>query len=259
MIKLVKSILLLFIVLYGILFVSTFLSPYTIEKHAHSFIAQEVSKRTHERIDNIGKHKVFNSKLMILAKKKMKEEQKKVDRIKTLLHLKADKILAEVLTKMHDQNSECRKKHERFFHGVLVDVKLSLTKGINQIKIFMKRGYMLVIQKILDDLKIFLGSNFLALFALFLLLHYKEKHEKTLVWLAGFMLVSTLVCSYFYIFNQNWFFTLIFNDFVGFGYLAYLLVLFLFFVDIGFNKARVTDAIANAISSIFNSFGSGVC
>jgi len=254
MIKLVKFILILFIFLYGVLFVSAFLSPYTIEKHAHSFIAQEVSKRTHERIDNIGKHKIFNSKLMVLAKKKMKEEQEKVNKIKTLLHLKADKILADVVTKMHDQNSKCRKKHERFFHGVLVDVKLSLTKGINQIKSFMKRGYMVVMQKVLDDLKIFLGSNFLALFALFLLLHYKAKHEKTLVWLAGFMLVSTLVCSYFYIFNQNWFFTLIFNDFVGFTYLVYLLVLFSFFVDIGFNKARVTEVIGNAIGSAFSSF-----
>ena len=259
MIKLVKFTLILFILLYGVLFVSAFLLPYTIEKHAHSFIAQEVSKQTHERIDSIGNHKIFNSKLMILAKKKMKEEQKKVDRIKILLHLKADKILAEVVAKMHDQDSGCRKKHERFFHAVLIDVKLSLTKGVNQIKSFMKRSYMVVMQKILDDFKIFLGSNFLALFVLFLLLHYKEKHEKTLVWLAGFMLVSTLVCSYFYIFNQNWFFTLIFNDFVGFGYLAYLLVLFSFFVDIGFNKARVTEVIVNAIGNVFSSFGSGVC
>ena len=254
MIQILKSTLLLFIFLYGVLFVTTFLSPYTIEKHAHSFIAQEVSKRTHERIDSLANHKVFSSKLMVLAKKKMREEQKKVDSIKKLLHQKSDKIWAEVVTLMKNQNSEYRKRHEDFFHNVLVETKLSLSRGVKQIKSFMKQSYMVVMQKILDDLKIFLGSNFLALLALLLLLHYKPKYEKTLVWLAGFMLLSTLLCSYFYIFNQNWFFTLIFNDFVGFTYLVYLLVLFSFFVDMGFNKARITEVIGNAIGSAFSAF-----
>ena len=256
-IKSIKILLSLFIFFYGVLFISTFLSPHTIEKHAHAFIAQEVSKRTHAQIDSLGSHQIFNSKIMVLAKKKMGEEREKLKIVKGLLHQKVDEKLASVMAKMNNLDCECRKKYQKFFHGFLSDFRLSLAKGIKQLEKFMSQSYMVVMEKILDDLKIFLGGNFFSLVIIFLLLHFKPKYEKILFWLSGFMLLSTLICSYFYIFNQNWFFTLIFNDFLGFGYLVYLLTLFGFFVDIGFNKARITDIIMNAIANVFSSFGNG--
>ena len=255
-IKLIKSLLLFFILFYGLLFVVTFFSPQTIEKRAGSFIAQEVSKRTHEHIDSIGSHKIFNSKIIQFAKEKMLKEKEKIKSIKEMLHQKADEKLASVMAKMNNLDCECRKKYQKIFHKILIDIRLSVEKRVKQIESFMSQSYMVVMQKLLDDFKIFVGSNFISLFVLFLLFQYKPKYEKVFLWLSIFMLVSTVVCSYFYIFNQNWFFTLIFNDFIGYGYLAYLLALFSFFVDIVFNKARITQVILDAIGSIFSSVGS---
>jgi len=63
-----------------------------------------------------------------------------------------------------------------------------------------------------------------------------------------FMLISTIICSYFYIFEQNWFYTLLYNDFTGFGYLAYLLGIFVLLCDIAFNKAKITKEIIDFLA-----------
>ena len=67
---------------------------------------------------------------------------------------------------------------------------------------------------------------------------------------------STLVCSYFYIFRQNWLLTIIYNDYLGFTYLGYVFVVFLFLCDIVFNRARVTTEIINGILNAVGSAAS---
>ena len=52
------------------------------------------------------------------------------------------------------------------------------------------------------------------------------------------------------------FYTILYNDYMGFGYLAYIAVIFGFLLDITFNGAKVTtqiiNGIANAIGSAFS-------
>jgi hypothetical protein len=60
-------------------------------------------------------------------------------------------------------------------------------------------------------------------------------------------MVATLICAYFYVFEQNWLLTIIYGDYLGFAYLAYLGVVFLFLCDIVLNRGRVTTQFANAI------------
>ena len=247
--KSIKLITTLLIILYGSLFLLTFLSPHTIEKEAQSFIAKKVSERTHEHIDKIGSGNIFKSKLMVLAKKQMQKEKEKLLTYKIMLHEKADEKIASVISKMAKKDCECRKKHQKFIHGVLTDAVKITSNGIKKIEQFMSQSYMDIMQKVLDDFKIFAGSNFFVLVLILLLLHYKPLSTRTLEVLAGLMIVSSLIASYFYLFNQNWFFTLIFDDYVGFWYLLYLGILFGFLVDIGLNKARVTTNLLNGISS----------
>ena len=60
------------------------------------------------------------------------------------------------------------------------------------------------------------------------------------------MFVSTVICSYFYLFEQNWFYTIIYNDYTGYSFIGYLVIVFAILCDIVFNKARVTTEILNA-------------
>ena len=254
--KIYKLIIIFFTILYGSLFAFTFISPQSIEKEARVFITQKVSQKTHERIDAIGSSKIFQHKLFKKAKEKLKSEKSKLFRYKKMLHEKADEKLAAVMAKVQNLDCECRKKHQKIFHALLTGMVQSVSKAVKNIEKFMTQSYMKVMQKILDDFKIFAGSNFVVSFILALLLFFKPQENSSLNILAGLMILSTIICSYFYIFEQNWFFTLIFNDFVGFWYVLYLFLVFLFFVDILFNKGRVTDAILNFIANAFNSLSS---
>ncbi len=67
--------------------------------------------------------------------------------------------------------------------------------------------------------------------------------------------ISTLFCSYFYIFEQNWLLTIIHSSYLGFAYLTWLGIVFLFLCDIVFNRARITTEILNAF---FNAIGSAL-
>jgi hypothetical protein len=77
------------------------------------------------------------------------------------------------------------------------------------------------------------------------------------LFLPGVLLLSaTVLASAIYIFGQDWFYTILYNDYMGFSYLAYIAVIFGILLDIALNKARVTteviNGIANAVGSAFS-------
>ena len=96
-------------------------------------------------------------------------------------------------------------------------------------------------------MRIFLGSNS-VLFLLVVVLAFLKPRAAVQLYLPAVVLIfSTVVSAAIYLFGQNWLFTIIYNDYVGFGYVACVGVLFGFLCDIAFNKARVTTEILNAI------------
>lgn len=118
---------------------------------------------------------------------------------------------------------------------------------------FIEGRYLEIVSNLTRDARIFLGCNAL-LFAFVTLLAWVKPRASLQLYLPGaVLLVSTLASAAIYLFGQNWFFTLLHNDFVGFGYLAYSSVLFAFLADIAFNRARITTTILNFI---FQAIGS---
>jgi len=237
--------LILLTLLYASLLCVAFFSPHTVEQQAQQFITQKLTQKTHERID-----KIASSKFMNLTKKHMAKEKLKLEKYKQLLHQKVDEKLAKVLAKITDLKMKSQKKYQIFFHKHLEKKITLLSNGIKKLEAFLSQGYIKIMQRLLGDIKIFLSSNVILLFLVTLLFFLKPQHSKILTVIASFMMVSTLICSYFYIFEQNWFFSLIFNDFVGYGYLAYVGVLFSFLVDIELNRARVVYFLLRVFSAV---------
>ena len=108
------------------------------------------------------------------------------------------------------------------------------------------------------DIRIFTASN-AAVFILLLLVSFMKPQAMMHLFLPAVLLaVSTLVCSYFYIFEQNWLLTIIHSSYLGFAYLAWLGAAFLFLCDIVFNRGRITTEILNAFFSAIGSALSAV-
>lgn len=102
----------------------------------------------------------------------------------------------------------------------------------------------------MQDLRIFSGSN-AAVFMLLLGVTFLKPRAIAHLFLPGILLVlSSLISAWFYLFEQNWFFTLVGNDYVGWGYLGYMSAVFLFLADIVFNGAQATTLVVNHLLQV---------
>ena len=116
--------------------------------------------------------------------------------------------------------------------------------------------YMDIVQKLTLDVRIFLGANAFIFILMFLVSFMRPQAIKHLFLPGGLMLISTVMCSYFYLFEQNWFYTIIYNNYTGFSFIGYLVFVFGILCDIVFNKARITTEVINACLNAIGSVGS---
>lgn len=250
----IKIFLILATFVYGMAFVYALTSAEKIEDNARGFIKEQIAKKTHEKIDNIGsKHK--DNKLVKLSAKIFKKKAAEVSHYKEALKSKIDEKLVAVMVKMKNMDCKCRQKYKGILHSFITTKITDLKTATKKLETFMTQKYMFVVENIVKDFRVFLGSSFFVLLTMLLLLFTKPQVSIQVSMLAGLMLVSTAISSYFYLFKQNWFYTIIYNDFIGYAYLMYLGIIFLFLCDIIFNKARVTTEIVNAL---LNALGSSI-
>ncbi len=246
------------IILFVPLFVLTFSDPHTVEKSAKGFIEWKLKNEMNEKIDSITLPQSKTLKRFLGDKAKVLH-QKTDDKLAELKqHLKDDipAIIAAQISKMGNLNCECRKKWEERLNASIKFEIASLEKAKEKLINFTQAKYMEIVEKLTMDVRIFLGINSIVFIFLFIASFLKPKATEHL-FLPGILLfLSTAISSYFYIFEQNWFYTILYNDYTGFGYLAYLLAVFTILCDIIFNKARITteiiNVLANAIGSAFS-------
>ncbi len=237
------------ILLFAPLFVITFLDASLIEKSTSGFIEWKIGNEANQKIEAIQIPK--SSKLEQLLGDRAKEILAKTDadieQIKSQLKAELPAILANELAKLRNLDCECRKKWEKKFEAGFLSQLSPLEIQRQHLIEFSRAKYMDIVTQLTLDIRIFLGSN-LVVFSLMLLISLlKPKAIQHLFFPASLLFVSTILCSYFYLFEQNWFFTIIYNDYIGYGFVVYLIVVFLFLCDISFNRARVTTEIINLL------------
>lgn len=242
------------VLIFGTSFYFTYGVPGGVEEIAKDFIKEKIEEETKEKIDSITLS-ASESKLGKLALKMMKGREKEIEELKANFREKAYEKTSAVIAEMRDLSCECRIKYSQTLKEN-TELRISGLEAMNKkLMEFMKSKYMEVVNKLTQELRIFTGTN-LAMFAILLLASFLKPQAVIQLFIPGLLLAtSTIVCSYFYLFEQNWLFTIIYSDFLGFWYLAYVSGLFLWFCDIIFNRARVTTKIVNMV---LNAIGSAL-
>jgi hypothetical protein len=235
------------ILLFAPLFLMTFLDASLIEKSASGFIEWKIGNEANQKIESIQISKGLKDFFGDKAENLLSETDAAIEQIKLQLKSELPSILADELAKLRNIDCECRKKSVKAFEQGFLSQLSSLDIQRQRLIEFSRAKYMDIVTQLTIDIRIFLGSN-LVVFALMLLISLlKPKAIQHLFFPASLLFLSTIVCSYFYLFEQNWFFTIIYNDYTGYGFVAYLVVVFLFLCDISFNRARVTTEIINLL------------
>jgi len=232
------------VLIFGASFYFTYSVPDGAEEIAKKFIKERIIIEAREKIDSITLAS-SESTLGKLAKKIMKGREKEIEILKIKLQETSYENTDAVIAEMRDLSCECRIKYAQRLKEH-TELRISNFEAMNEkLKGFMKSKYMELVNKLAQELRIFTGSN-LTMFVILLLASFLKPKAAIQLFVPGLLLTSsTLICSYFYLFEQNWFFTIIYSDFLGFWYLAFVVVLFLWLCDIMLNRARVTTEIVN--------------
>lgn len=230
--------------IFGLALFLTFGVPGLVEGEAREFIKTKIEMETNEKIDSLSLA-ATDSSFGKLASKLLKGQETEISDLRKKLKDKTYEKTAAVVAEMSDLSCECRDTYAQRIKESM-ELRISNLAAANtKIVDFMKTKYMDVSSNLTQDLRIFAGSN-LLMFMLLLFASLMKPRAVIQLFVPGLLLAtSTIVCSYFYLFEQNWFFTIIYNDFLGFWYLAYVVALFLWLCDVVFNKARVTTRIVN--------------
>lgn len=230
----------------------TYSVPGWVETFAADYIESEARERIDTSIDAI-RPPESESALARLAQSMYEKNEAQIAQLKSNLKNNVHEQWAASLASIRDLDCECREKWEDWFESGF-NTNIALLQAANeQISDFIHSTYMDVATELKRDIRIFTASN-ATVFVLLLLVSFLKPRAITHLFLPGALLaVSTLICSYFYIFEQNWLLTIIHSNYLGFAYLAWLGIVFLFLCDIVFNRGRITTEILNAI---FNAVGS---
>jgi len=238
------------------IFVSFFALTYSVPGWVEAFAADYIESEAQERIDasiDAIRPPESDSALGRLAQSMYEKNEAQIEQAKTDLRNKVHEQWAAALALVRDLDCECRQKWEDWFESGLQTNIVLLQAANDQISRYIHSTYMDVATGLKRDIRIFTASN-AAVFILLLLVSFLKPQAITHLFLPGVLLaISTLICSYFYIFEQNWLLTIIHSSYLGFAYLAWLGIVFLFLCDIAFNRARITTEILNAI---FEAIGS---
>ncbi len=240
------------------LFLSTFVDPQLIERSGKSFVEWKLQAEADKKIDSISLPEPTKLENLLGAKAQELRAQTelKLEEVKRQLKADAPAILATQIAKLRNLDCECRRKWESSLRQSMLTKLVSLEMAKSKLIEFSHAKYMEIVKKLTRDVRIFLGANSLVFMFLFLASVIKPIASKQLFLPSALMLVSTAICSYFYIFEQNWLYTIIYNDYTGFAYIGYLLFVFAILCDIVFNRARVTTEVINACLQAIGHAGS---
>ncbi|MEP0355082.1 hypothetical protein [Paraglaciecola sp.] len=246
-----RSIGLFGILLFGILFAVTYVSPATIEKSAKGFVKYQIEKEVLEKQQLINESSFASKALTIADRLGVESEQLQKD-----LDNDLPEKISSIIASMCGYDCERKKALIQSITSGYLDRIKSINIAQDTLGDLIKGKYLEIVSNLKFDLRIFLGSNLLMFLILVAVSLAKPKTIAHLFVPGALLLTATILSSAIYIFGQDWFYTILYNDYMGFGYLAYIAVIFCVLVDIALNKARVTteviNGIANAVGSAFS-------
>ncbi len=157
---------------------------------------------------------------------------------------------AETVSQMAKLDCICRQKIEGAASEALNERITNLDAMNARLTLFIRSTYMNVVTALTREFRIFTGANALLFGALGLTLLARPRASVQLLLPALVLLGTATIVGTAYLFGQNWLHTIVFGDYVGMAYFAYLGVVLAALADVAFFRAIVTTSLLNLVSSV---------
>jgi cation transport ATPase len=245
---------LLFISALGLfLFGSVFLFSYNVPKVVETSAQDFLKSKVEEEVLDILKHEKLQSSVKFTkAISKRFGIESNPDSIRKMVEEDVPDLVTSVLAYQQslDQKKGFRSKLALSTTSYLSKVKI----GDKKLKTIIQEKYQSTSQNLRNDIRIFSGCNFILFLFLLILSFTKHKTLKALFIPAMLLLLATILSTLIYIFGQDWIYVLLYDNYMGFGYLIYVALIFFFLCDIAFFKATVTLFVLDIIGKILDAF-----
>lgn len=232
--------------IFGFFFLLTFHTPEWVETFAADFIEQRASLQVDRKIDSL-RPPEGESALSRMAGALYAKNAAEIERRREALKLQMHERIAAAIAEIRNLDCECRAKWAECLKQGSETRIVGLLQVNTALREFVQSTYVRVVENLKSDIRIFTAANGAAFLLLVVVTFLKPRAILQLFVPALLLGLATITCSYFYIFEQNWLLTIIYNDYIGFAYLGYLLLVFGLLSDIGFNRARITTELLNAV------------
>lgn len=215
--------------------------PHLIEASARTLLLAEVERRTQARIDTLS-----DETLSGLARTVMADHARETEQLRRLRDTVADRVRSTV-DAMADADCRCRAGLQDPVRAG-IDARLERLAGWDaRLDALVEGAYAHTAARVQREVRIFAGTNAMAFLVLGVIAWRRRAATLQLLVPAAVLLGSVGVSASLYLFNQDWVRTVFFNDYLGYGYVAWLGVLLALLADILVNRARVTTRIINAV------------
>lgn len=216
--------------------------PDMFERSAIAFTKAEVTRKVNERYPD----------LMALPAQAQMEKgltrlSERLGRKKVHLENLVASDMPEIVGKLVEEYCSCGQPSDARAEARGQAIRAALeahisTLGLSQVAIteFIRGQYDATVAALRLDLLIFLSANTLAFGAVLGATFLRRERRHAVIVPAALMVVSTVISAAIYIIGTDWFYAILFRDYVGLWYVAGLLFVFGFLVDIVINKARLT-------------------
>ena len=225
------------VLLFGGILLLTFLSPLQIERQARDYLQGEVEQRVSAQLGQYPSPTLEKAASLLAGRYQVQIDSAR-EKLIAQLPAQVDGLVGQM------QNPACACRQPVVVAGI--DWQAGLARLQERLSSLARNEYLQLVDGLLHELRIFSASNALA-FLLMLLVTLRRQSRVQQMLPAVLLLVAVLISSYFYLFQQNWFFSILFNDYLGYAYAGHLGVVYLLLCDLLLNRARVISRLINRV------------
>jgi hypothetical protein len=204
--------------LFAAVFAVVALAPRYVERSARDFIAYKLSSEIEELLPGSTQNGKAPSEWRLSAE--TLDELKQVqDQLQDRFHAAVEKFFAGLCQFDCGRFEALRELALNVFH-------MLSAQAFDNLRSIAQDRYSDVLAKIRRELLIFSGINMFVFGLAFLATDLKRGWTGVLRIPLCIWLTAACVSIWLYLFQSNWFFTILFDSYLGFGYLAFLLLMF---------------------------------
>jgi hypothetical protein len=229
--------------LFGFAFLVSLLAPTQLESAARQLIASELRSRADAQLQ-----RAQDTRLGRLAERMLSQNTERIAQLKAGISAGLPQRIDALLNDMLKADCACRDGSLRVSTTAGAALELAdLEQASTRLTAFLQSEYRELAGKLHREFRIFTGANALVLLALGLTASLRRRAGPHLLPSALVLLLSTTIVAGFYLFGQDWLRTVVFSDYVGFGYVIWIGVVSLPLFDVVFNRGRITADLLNGL------------